>query len=244
MLSKQHYMDKDTHKLLTKSERVNPNNTYIPSFLWQSDINPKLVTGFTMKNGKLINTFSNNIETNVIELYGIRITFHSEFDANISFYDNRKRRRHNISIKSTPNFVARTINRNRTDKLLVYVDFEMTFDNVSNVFRSYLDSLTTRVLFRPIGYLGQRCVESTTKNNMLFFSYGMLNNDFKVEYLGRELEGSCYVFMFGLWAIILQDNLSFDALVLIKGCDRNKIIIDRFIFTSNVYLIKVISLWK
>lgn len=234
-------MDMDSRKIVTKAERYNPNNTYIPKYLWGSDISPKLVTGFEMHNGELVNTFSNNIETDSIELYGIRVTFFDEFSADITFYDNRKKQRHQVSIVGTPSFIVRNIGTKRKDKILTHVDLVMTFDGASKIFRS---EILDRTAFKPIGYLGQRCVETTTKSNTLWFSYGMLNNDYKVEYLGRELEGSCYALMFGLWAIILQDNLSFDALVTIKGCNRDKIVIDKFIYTSNVYLIKVITLWK
>ena len=241
MLSKQYFRDLDSGKLVTKSEKLNPNNTYIPKYFWGSDINPQLATGFEMKDGQLINIFSNNLETNVIELYGIRIVFHDLFSADVTFYDNRKHARHTINIIGYPHFMDRKFNSKRTDTIYSDVDLTMCFDNVAKTFNV---SMLNRDMFKSIGYLAQKNGEKTSKSNALSLNYGMLNNDFKIEYKGNMLEGSCYAYIFGVWAILLQDNLSFDALVTLKGYNKDKLIVDKFIYTSNVYIIKILTLWR
>ena len=241
MLSKQFFRDLDSGKLVTKSDKLNPNNTYIPKYFWDNSINPQLAVGFEMKNGQLVNTFSNNLETNVIELYGIRVVFHNHYSADITFYDNRKKARHTINIIGYPHYMQRQVNSKRQDKLYRSIDLTMCFDGVSKTFN--VDMLN-RQAFKSIGYLAQISDETTSKANTLPLSYGMLNNDFKIEYKGNILEGSCYAYIFGVWAILLQDNLSFDALVTLKGCDRDKLIVDKFIYTSNAYIIKIITLWR
>lgn len=241
MLSKQYYIDLDSRKLVTNSEKSNPNNTYIPGYFWGSNINSQLAVGFEMKNGKLVNTFSNNLETNVIELYGIRIVFHDLFSADVTFYDNRKHVRHTINIIGYPHYIERRFNSKRTDTIYSDVDLTMCFDNVAKTFNV---NMLNRGMFKSIGYLAQKNGEKTSKSNALSLNYGMLNNDFRIEYKGRELEGSCYAYIFGVWAILLQDNLSFDALVTLKGYNKDKLVVDDFIYTSNVYIIKILSLWR
>jgi hypothetical protein len=239
MLSKQHYRDLETGKIVTKSERINPNTTKIPIFLWGSDTPEKLAVGFEMGTNGLVNTYSYNTQTNIVELYGIRLVYTDEFSSILTFYDIRKKERHNIEIKGNPYWVIRQTGRK--DRLIIGIDITMNFDGFEKTFRLDVDG--NRGNFKPIGYLGQRFPETTTKAMSTCLNFGMLDRNLSVVYKDKTLDGSCYVLMLGFCAILLRDNLSFDAMVILKGYDKEKIIIDRFIYTSNIYLIKVATFW-
>lgn len=237
MLSKNHYMDLDKFGVVTKSERVNPNETYIPWYFWNSDKETKLAVGFEMKDGNLVNVYSESMLTDIVNLHGMMLRFVDKDNVSIRFYDMRKQRKHDIVITGTPIFTQTA----KGGSLLDEYRYLISFDGIS---KDFTVDTRDKSAFKGVGYLANKSIDSTTKVNTVWLNYGLVMRPFKIEYLNRELEGSCYVFIYGLWAIILQDSLSFDALVLLKGINKDKIVIDKFIYTSNVYLIKILTLWK
>lgn len=242
MLSKVNYLDLQTGKIITASERRPPYTTKIPNYFWSDDIKEKVSIGFEMKNGNLVDTYSINSKVNQFELRGIRVTLHDNLNTTITFYDNRKKTRHEIYIKENCMFSQMSLRGGKTGKLLMGVDYVMTFDSQQSA--TFRTMFSDREAIKPIGYLAQHTLEEMPKNNTLTFSYGLTCKPYNIVYNNRKLEGNCYAFIYGSWAILLQDNLSFDALVLLKGCNSETLTVDRFIYTTNVYLTKIVVLTK
>lgn len=74
--------------------------------------------------------------------------------------------------------------------------------------------------------------------------YGLLPQQFKVRYKGKELCGTSFVFIAGTWGILLDDDLSFDSLVLFKEVSQRAVVVDKFVHTVNPYVVKVMTLSK
>lgn len=57
-----------------------------------------------------------------------------------------------------------------------------------------------------------------------------------------KLDGTCYVFVFGHWGILLTDDLQVDAIVAIRDIDMDEIRLQDCIYTSNPYIAKLMLL--
>ena len=90
------------------------------------------------------------------------------------------------------------------------------------------------------GLWTQQC-QDMRKNKL---SYGLRNKQYHVTFKGKRLGGTCYAMMLGLWAILLGDDLSFDSVVMLDGATSDELIVNRFIHTSNPYILKVMTLTK
>lgn len=246
-LSSQHYKDKDTGKIIVDSKRGHPFETEIPHYFWKDSIKEHIVTGLELKNGQLQNEYSSNKLCHDFTLNGIRIAFRDTdlekrswiSNTDIVFYDNRKKERHSVQIVTDPEL---TLTQGRSKYLkLCSTSTQITFDGAKGYFVSRFDS-SDNLKQLGIGYLAQTRIGKDSDYQV--YNYGLRLAPYNISYRGRDLEGSCYAYIYGNWALLLQDNLSFDALVLLKGWNHEKLVIDKFIYTSNVYLIKVLSLWR
>ena len=242
MLSERHYLDLNTGKVVTKSERHNPNITHIPFYFWGEDTPTKVVTGLGMENGNLVDTFSYQNYITVLKLYGMQIILRNMYDASITFYDTVNKVHHDLDVKVKPYHSHLRLRGGDTGTKVDKVLYELTFDKSNTA--SFVTDLSDRESFKPIAFLAHLTSEKMPKTNTIMFSYGLAYKPYTVESKGRTLDGSCYAFVYGCCAILLKDNDSFDAFVLLKGCNSDKLIVDKFIYTNNVYIVKVITLWK
>lgn len=80
------------------------------------------------------------------------------------------------------------------------------------------------------------------KNNKLY--WGIRSQQYKIVYGGRELGGTCYAMLCGAWAILLDDDLSLDSLVLLRSANVDTLEVHKFIYTTNPYIVKVMTLAK
>lgn len=238
MLSKQHYLDTQTNKVITKSERTNPNLTLVPTYFWDESMNTKVVTGFNLVGGELQNSFSNYSKTNTLQLPGIHFIIKDLYSADIMFYDGRKHERHEITVKGYPSMI--TLTSKAQGGKLEGVVLDMSFDGHTARFKAYTYDSTVRERYKGVGYLAQMTQETCPKSARLPLTYGVLYRQFKINYVGIELDGTCYVLFYGVFGILLRDNLSFDALVIFGGYTKDTVYVQQFIYTSNEYLIKTI----
>lgn len=242
MLSERHYLDLNTGKIVTKSERQNPNITHIPFYFWNDNLEKKIPTGFGMENGNLVNTFSYNNQIGVFKINGIQVVMRDYGDVSITFYDNKKKEHHELDVKLSYYKYNIRLRGGAVGTMINYIRYDLSFDKINSA--CFDTMFTNREIIKPIAFLAHHTEEIMPKNNTLVFSYGLAYKQYKIEYLGRELDGSCYAFVFGTWAILLQDNFAFDTFVLLKGCNSDKLIVDKFIYTNNTYIIKILTLWK
>lgn len=238
MLSKQHYLDTQTNKVITKAERSNPCLTLVPLYFWDESMNSKVVTGFNLVGGQLQNSFSDYSQTNTLPLPGIHFVMRDLYSANILFYDGRKHERHEINISGFASKIHQPSkpNQERIDSVIL----DMTFDGQAGRFKAYTFESAVRERYKGVGYLAQKEDETCPKVGRLHLTYGLLYKQFQVVYKGIDLKGTCYVLFYGVFGILLRDNLSFDALVIFSGYNKDTVYIQQFIYTSNEYLIKSI----
>lgn len=77
-----------------------------------------------------------------------------------------------------------------------------------------------------------------------YMSFGMPSTKFKVIYKGHELEGTTYAMLVDSWAVLLDDDLSFDAIAALNGAKSGFLDVEKFFYTTNKYILKVMMLLK
>jgi hypothetical protein len=235
-ISKAHYLDKQTFKIVEKSRLKTPNIIEYPYYL--SSSNKKSATGLQIQNGVLKNDFNISEESSSLMLNNLRIDYDKKLCMyTIEFYDSRQKSRHTIKIHDLEYKTELT-------GTTFVSDFNISFDGSEPKFFSYIIKDPLFKLYK-IRNLTQKEVYSSINSSSVTLNTGLLGTQYNIEFRGRRLDGKCYCFLNKQWGILLQDNLSFDALFFVEGCySGNRIEVKDFIYTSNPYLIKCMMLWK
>lgn len=76
------------------------------------------------------------------------------------------------------------------------------------------------------------------------FAFGLSPNQYQVRYKGRVLNGKSYAMLFGAWGILLDDDLQFDSLVYLSRVSTDLLEVDKFGYSVNKYILKVMMLQK
>lgn len=74
------------------------------------------------------------------------------------------------------------------------------------------------------------------------YPHGLTPKQFHVKYQGRMLNGTSYVLFCGPYGVLLDDDLSFDSFALFDGANNDYVTVDRFVYTVNPYVMKLMML--
>lgn len=76
------------------------------------------------------------------------------------------------------------------------------------------------------------------------FCFGIQPCKYLIRYKGRKLKDNRYAMLGGPWGILLQDDLSFDSLVLLNGATSAVLEIDTVAYTVNSSVVKAMTLMR
>lgn len=96
-------------------------------------------------------------------------------------------------------------------------------------------------MFSPIQGV---CYSRLQNSGMSRFPYGLRKKQYRIMYREKWIEGTCYAVLCGTYAVLLNDDLSFHSLGLLCGCTSDALNIDRFIYTTNTFISKLMTLVK
>lgn len=156
------------------------------------------------------------------------------FPTIIKYYDNGLKRAVCIELVALAQTVG-TFIKDGNRKVLEGVHFLCTVDDVN---KNYQMSLSDEPRFWYVHTLGYK--EETQYVNDRF-SYGMREKPFELQYKRQKLKGQYYAVLYGPWAIILSDDLKFDALVFLNGV-MSHLSIEKIVYAANPYFVKLLTL--
>lgn len=234
-------IDKKTLKLVPFSRLSKLHTPYlleVPFFMWEyPDFNDRFpITGFDNIGGAFQNRHSTVRYTTDLELNRLKISFPGgqSQQAYISFFDKHENKDFQFELVSSDKRGVIWTKKGSQQNQVTGVDYTLTTVSGKSVKYStdfgLLDCIGPH--FRPITGLA--------KDNR--YSYGLTPNQFKVRYMDEELNGTSLAIVFGHWAILLEDDLTFDTLVLLKGAKSDELNVERFVYTTNVYILKIMLL--
>lgn len=100
---------------------------------------------------------------------------------------------------------------------------------------------SSRIYFQYIPGLFQQPVVEVKRNK---FYYGVSRQQYEICYKDKMLSGKCYALLCGAFAVLLDDDMSFDSLAILKGADVEKLTVERFVYSRNSYVVKMMTLLK
>lgn len=110
----------------------------------------------------------------------------------------------------------------------------ITTDGARRFTTQYPDSLSGFSELKECKMLGMFSDEFINKFSNL--NFGLPSKQFSIVYQGKPLEGKCYAYMLGTFAILLRDDFSFDSLVALSGCSDGCLVADKFMFSTNAVI--------
>lgn len=113
--------------------------------------------------------------------------------------------------------------------------FEVMWHTSTGMFaNAHLGSSSLENVFDIVPELGY---PSALPDSLCRFQYGLLDKKYSVLYNGAVL-GKCLLFRFGVVALLLNDDMSLNSVVLLSELKGDRVKIKQFIYTLNSSIIK------
>lgn len=234
-VSHRHYFDYETNKLVWVSDLKQPFVVDVPELLWTwqvgySDGNkPKDVVQVKHGTHRRVDYFKlNQLKVQLLDSYR---------QAAIGFFNVKADcwMQIGISVSHRENFVGQLY------KLFGFNCSWSVGQQVSSYSTKFKLPPWTEPNFRSISDLA---IDHSIEVDANRFCFGVRGISYRVRYNGRELNGDCYALVCGPWAILLDDEFRFDTLAMLNGATSVILDVDRFLYTVNPYITKVITLTR
>lgn len=226
---KSHYVDMDTFKFVTAPERVKPFNVDVPWYLWAKQSSRQHYIPHPELNSSSILSMVHKFD-----LKDMTIHFKRTYrDASMMFWDKIKHCLVDLSIQCGPCL----INQGTQFTNITGVDYHILVDYVGSAYHTEIP-----IQGRPFSLVSDLSHNAIPNYGGNEFCMGLRPNPYEVRYKGRVLNGESLALLCGVWAVLLDDDLSFDTLVLLEGVDYDRLFVSAFPYTTNPYILKVKTL--
>lgn len=219
-MSERYAIDLETYKFVPESQTSGVVN--IPFFLWDNWLQYAGGRGYRKVSSIHLNELSIDFSKN------------GYFPTVIKYYDNGLKRLVVIELVTLAD-TASTHVQDGNHKQLEGVRFLCTIDGVD---KNYEMPLSSEPRFWNVPNLGFKA-ETQFVNDR--FSYGIREKPFELHYKSQKLKGQYYAVLYGPWAIILSDDLKFEALVFLNGV-MSFLSLEKVVYASNPYFVKLLTL--
>lgn len=216
-------IDTQSYEFIPMFIKERPFEMEIPFYLWSAPEPHARVIGESVMT-----------KTQRLTLHNLQIDLSLSYrKASLEFLDSMKGRWETVLLSSFPTASHQgTPNEHATG-----VDHSIAAGGVVRKYR--VDFNWSASKFKPIAdFDSQGIAQYKTAN----FSFGISPEQFKVVYCGKELSGESYAFVCGPWAVLLTDDLSFDALALLDGAETGRLHVARFAYAANPYIVRAMTL--
>lgn len=238
MASIRYLVDLETYKLVHFTSSLEPDLVHIPLYFLRYSDHVSLRRIFQAASGE------NTVKLNKIEVEFFQIgekTANFGFDRHIvslKFFDRIRGTDIGMDIQISPYFGGlATARPSATEVRAIGYDVEM--DGKVERFRTDFSPMDSGI-FQSMDTLARANTYYPSVKDK--FYYGLSHHHYRVQYRNKKLHGSCFALLCGTWAILLDDDLSLDAIVLLKGASQELLIVDRFIYVASRYIIKFLTL--
>lgn len=225
---KKFLLEKETFMFVKEQDIGRPYWIDVPFYLWQflDKSDTEYTTDVVQTQDGLQSVASIRRKVYNISLNGIDIAFADKYsDVIIKFRDNEK----DIECRIVVNGYSIEQSGNVSG-----VDYSVSVNGVQEDIESKFESEPLGDFrFLKVPHLGLRDLQRFGRNKLCA---GLSPSQFEVYYKGFRLGGTCYAYICGTWAILLDDDMTFDTLVLLSSISSIKLDVDRFVYTVNPYV--------
>lgn len=227
----EHWMiDHETHQFVMRKDAVPPAKIDVPFFLWPEGY--ERTTEIERDDGTKLEYVS------VLKLNKCAIWFNNWYQSAVmSLKDSWRGGDHVIEISALPRLTNYVNSFNTLSTGIAGIDYMLKIDGEEHYHDFEFQRITSMIReFECIPNVVRQRNESRIKTN---FKYGIVPEQFRVSYKDRWLNGKSYALLCGPWAVLLNDSLEFDSLAFLKGARPYVLDVDRFGFTVNPYILKM-----
>lgn len=224
-------IDRSTYQFVPLGKQSAADEITVPFYFWW---HPKGVGNRVESNSGI------RVRSNKVRLNRLEVSFTKDYShCLIDFWDKAKGGFSKIMVESS--YSVQQIMRNGKKVRKMYgVQYDIAInDKSSRVFSAFDTKLHPVYDFHWVVDLGHAPDKVPNK-----FSYGVCPEQYSIIYNYKELSGKTLAMLCGPFAILLDDDLTFDSLVLLKGAKTSELCVDRFVYTVNSYIMKIMMLSK
>lgn len=80
------------------------------------------------------------------------------------------------------------------------------------------------------------------KYDNAYLLYGIMPTKYSIIYGKHDIKRQNYAMLCGTWAVLLTDDMKFNSLVLLKGATEDSLYIDKFIYSLDPHIVKLMVL--
>lgn len=239
-------LDSQTFQFVPFGDKEKQYEIYVPYYFWtfpeQSE--HKVVVDLKREGNRIRQAESFYRRRNNLELNGLEIKFMLGYrHVNIAYKSPKTGHFVVFELDCYPNleFVH---NGRTTGQEITSIEYNMNFMGQAH---KYLNVSLERPPwgygpnFQLIDALDCAEVRDTGSNR---FSFGILHDPYMVMYHGVALNGNSYAVLLGPYAILLDDEMHFDTLVLLNGVKDLILDVGVFAHTVNPYIVKCKTMIK
>lgn len=235
-------MDTKTFQFVSAVERKKPCCIHVPFYLWSmvSECGNRVVEEYSKDGHKV---YSEMLCETTVAFNNLIVEFHNGFKhAFIRFYDKIINGSTVIELYANIYNLGLIPYNGIQQRGMRGITYTMRHGNDSRIIQSDFNALDSCVReFKVVPGLGKHTADTTSPNK---FCYGVVPAHYTIRYHGRTLDGMSMAFICGPWAILLDEDMTFDALVFLKGVMPHVLDIEQFYYTTSRYFVKVLTLIK
>lgn len=235
--SKDWYLNEDTLNFVPGSKILGAGVITVPWYLWTHGKETEFtqVVGFSQSNGNISNNYR---VTRLVSSFRLG-------NLVIEHLEKLYRTRVSVTDKSSGvvvNFgVASTVNSGIQRGHIVpkTVSHFLTIDG--NPAAAY----TLDMMIYGVSFKGASNLASIETSNRIVrqYRFGLYKEKSDIFYEGKLL-GKRFVYMYGSWAILLDDALCFDSIVVLKQTKATTIHVAKFLYSVNPVVVKMMIMSK
>lgn len=217
-------IDVETWKMIGQAERETPYDVQVPFYLWSF---PELSVH------KYVDGYHRRTYT--IELNDLSVKFRGSYmQAFVTFIDTVDNQVREIKITTDIETISHATMTGHIDRTYG-ADYEI--EGIAGI--SHIRTDFHGVAFNQMPGLG---VNDIPKYANADFSYGIHNLPYTIYRGDSQLRTNHYALLCGSWAVILHDDFTFCALVLLEAAMPRKLYIHKVLYTSDRTFVKEFTL--
>lgn len=226
------------NKLIYEDEKVKPFIIAVPSVMWRHP-DPKV---FVVPHGQYNRVYH-------IEIANWEIQYrHGVDNVIIQYLDRKSEDWYSFELLTMANSTGYHLGREMQENL---AGIQFRFSDTEKTSAYHIELVSSQMHWWNSGALSVRfraISELMTPREEQFYNntlrYGLRQEPYKIMYRGTILKRKYMAFVSGFWALLLDDNLEFDSIAYLRGTDEDTLYVDKFAYTADSYIAKVVTMIK
>lgn len=231
-VSKTHYLDKEALKLVTKSDLVNPNIVFVPPFI-PFDTAREIV-GFSMKGTTVKDLYNIYESINHIVFKNWSIEFNSTGNYTVSYRDTNSLRTISMFIQVFNfHYLSKADSFNYNILLACGNSQKVILHSSSHASQC----------FKPLQYLEKQS-NKALDGGVLELPVGLSKKKYDILLDDCLVIEPHLVLSLGTWGVILNDDLSFNSVIIFSKITERSVSIHRILLANDVRMMKLMFLMQ